>query len=208
MNSSDVLKAAKGELPTSLEQVEKSAGSNSSADCADGSLSSLMAHIVEKHHAYCRQQLDRMEQLLQTAVRTDGERHPELRQIQSLLAKLGRDLMQHLLKEEQTLFPMIARMEDAHLRKAALPRLPFGTIAHPIRMMVLEHDVGGKELEKIRELSSGYTVPPDGSESYRVLYQELKEFEEDMQRHVYLEDQQLFPRAVSLEQAKIGNSGS
>jgi regulator of cell morphogenesis and NO signaling len=206
--NSEASKAAKDELGTSPERVGKSQGSSSSADWTEGSLSTLIVHIVEKHHAYCRQALDRVEQLLHTTVPAHGDRHPELRRIQTLFAKLGNDLKQHLIKEEQTLFPMIARMEEAHSRKAAPPRLPFGTIAHPIRMMVLEHDVGGKELEEIRKLSSGYTVPPDGSESYQVLYQQLKEFEEDMQRHVYLEDQQLFPRAVSLEQASSGNSGS
>jgi len=206
--NSEASKAAKDELQTSPDRVEKSPGSSSSADWTGSSLSSLMAHIVEKHHAYCRQELDRVEQLLQTTVRSHRDRHPELRRIQTLFAKLSSDLKQHLLKEEQTLFPMIARMEEAHSRKAALPRLPFGTIAHPIRMMVLEHDVGGKELEEIRKLSSSYTVPSDGSESYQVLYQRLREFEEDMQRHVYLEDHRLFPRAVSLEQASIGNSGS
>ena len=172
----------------------------------DEPLFRLMTHIVEKHHAYCRRELDAIEQLLQDVVRAHGEAHPELRRIQSLFARMGNDLKQHLVKEEQTLFPMIARMEEAHVRSQALPKLSFGTIANPIRMMVLEHDTGNKELDEIRRLSSGYAVPPDGSESYHTLYQKLREFEEDMQRHVHLEDRLLFPRAVSLEQEGGVNS--
>jgi regulator of cell morphogenesis and NO signaling len=181
--------------------------STPSAISKEKSLSSLMAHIVEKHHAYCRRELELIEQLLRKVVSAHGANHPELRRIQSLFAKLAADLKQHLLKEEQTLFPMITRMEEASAKSIAPPRFPFGTIANPIRMMVMEHDVGSKELLQIRALSSGYAVPSDASENYRLLYQKLKEFEEDMQQHVHLEDHQLFPRAVSLEQERNARPG-
>jgi regulator of cell morphogenesis and NO signaling len=201
-------RSANDESPNSPGEVNPALQSGSLPDWGKSSLSSLMAHIVDKHHAYCREQLERIERLLGMVVRTHGGVHPELRRIQLLFAKLGSDLKLHLLKEEQTLFPMIARMEEARDRNAALPRLTFGTIANPIRMMVLEHDVGNKELDEIRKLSSAYTVPPDASESYQALYQGLKEFDADMQQHVYLEDRQLFPRAVGLEQSNSASAGS
>ncbi len=155
----------------------------------EASLSSLMKHIVEKHHAYCRDELGHLEPLLATVARKHGERHPELRRIQSLFLKMGSDLKQHLLKEEQTLFPMIARMEEARTRQTTPPRFPFGTIANPIRMMVLEHDTGNRELDEIHKLSSNYQVPPEGDADYQELMQRLQVFEQDMKRHVFLEDE-------------------
>jgi regulator of cell morphogenesis and NO signaling len=162
--------------------------------------SSLIAHIVETHHVYCREELGRLEQLLRTVVRTHGDRHPELRRIQAVFIKMGTDLKQHLLKEEQTLFPMIIRMEDARSRQAALPRLSFGTIANPIRMMILEHDTGDSELVEIRKLSSDYVLPADGDADYQALLEGLRGFERDMKQHVFLENDRLFPRAIALEQ--------
>jgi len=173
----------------------------------EASLGSLMKHIVEKHHAYCRNELERLEPLLAAVTRRHGEKHPELRRIQSLFLKMGNDLKQHLLKEEQTLFPMIARMEEARDRQATPPRFPFGTIANPIRMMVLEHDTGNRELDEIRKLSSSYQVPPDGDADYGELLQRLKDFEQDMKQHVFLEDEQLFARAVTLEE-RAARAGS
>lgn len=163
------------------------------------SLGDLMKHIIEKHHAYCRQELESLDPLLTAVIRKHGERHPELRRIQSLFHKMGNDLKQHLLKEEQTLFPMIARMEDARTHQMAPPRFPFGTIANPIRMMVLEHDTGNRELDEIRKLSSNYQVPSGEAADYQELMQRLQDFEQDMKRHVFLEDEKLFPRAVALE---------
>lgn len=183
-----------------LEQSDLSQPQTDAARWDDAAPSSLIAHIVEKHHAYCREELGRLEQLLRTVVRAHGDRHPELRRIQAVFLKMGTDLKQHLLKEEQTLFPMIVRMEEARNRQAALPRLPFGTIANPIRMMILEHDTGDHELDDIRKLSSDYVVPADADADYQVLLQGLQRFEQDMKQHVFLENDRLFPRAIALEQ--------
>ena len=166
----------------------------------DASLANLMAHIVERHHVYCREELGRVERLLSGVIRKHGDRHQELHRVQSLFLKMGNDLKQHLLKEEQTLFPMIARMEEARSRQTTLPKFPFGTIANPIRMMVLEHDTGDRELDEIRKLTSDYQVPVDGDDEYRDFLRRLNDFEQDMKRHVFLENERLFPRAIALEQ--------
>lgn len=173
---------------------------------ANASLTGLMAYIVVKHHTYCREELARLDQLLSSVARKHGDRHPELRRVQSLFAKMGNDLKLHLLKEEQTLFPMITRLEEARSRQAAPPKFPFGTIGNPIRMMILEHDTGTSELTEIRKLSSDYTVPADGDEEYSALVRALNCFEQDMKQHVYLENERLFPRAIALEQG--GSAGA
>lgn len=163
------------------------------------SLAELMKQIVEKHHAYCRAELGRLDPLLNAVIRKHGNTHPELQQIRSLFLKMGNDLKQHLLKEEQTLFPMISRMEEARNHRAELPKLPFGTIARPIQMMLIEHETGDREIEEIRKLSSEYEIPADADEDYSSLLAGLRTFEEDMKQHVFLENERLFPRAIDLE---------
>lgn len=189
----------------SLEQSGLSQPETDAARWDDVAPSRLIAHIVEKHHAYCREELARLEQLLRTVVRAHGDRHPNLHRIQTVFVKMGTDLKQHLLKEEQTLFPMIVRMEEARDRQAALPKLPFGTIANPIRMMILEHDTGGHELDEIRNLSSNYIPPADADADYQGLLEGLQRFEQDMKQHVFLENDRLFPRAIALEQDRASS---
>jgi regulator of cell morphogenesis and NO signaling len=192
----------------SLQQIATPSVGEQASDWNQVPLADLMKHIVERHHAYCREELGRIEQLLNNVVRRHGERHAELRRIQSLFLKMGNDLKQHLLKEEQTLFPMIARLEEARIRGGAPPRLAFGTIAHPIRMMILEHDTGNRELDEIRKLTSSYQVPSDEDRDCQELLQRLKGFEQDMKQHVFLEDGRLFPRAVALEEGGVARASA
>ena len=101
----------------SLEQGASPQQNHDAASWDEAAPSRLIAHIVEKHHTYCREEVTRLEQLLVLAVRKHGDRHPELRRIQAVFNKMGTDLKQHLLKEEQTLFQMILRMEEARSRQ-------------------------------------------------------------------------------------------
>jgi regulator of cell morphogenesis and NO signaling len=188
------------EVLRSLEAAETATQAEPGAtDWSRESLASLMNHIVEKHHTFCRQELSRVEPLLAKVSEVHGAKHPELHRLKSLFSGMSKELLMHLVKEEQALFPYIARMEDAVTRKTPFPRPPFGTVQNPVRMMVLEHDNAGAVLHEMRKLSGDYQVPADGCGSYRALYDELKTFESDMHQHVHLENNILFPRAVAME---------
>jgi regulator of cell morphogenesis and NO signaling len=106
----------------------------------------------------------------------------------------------HLLKEEQTLFPYITRVEEAVGRNNPVSWPPFGTVENPIRMMVLEHDQTDEEIKEIRKLSKEYTPPTDACDRYAALYDGLAAFDRDMHRHIDFENDLLFLRAVAMEE--------
>jgi len=75
----------------------------------------------------------------------------------------------------------------------------FDTIERPIARMIAEHDDAGELTAKIRVLSGDFHAPQDACPSYSGLYHGLEEFERDLHRHIHLENNILFPRAVELE---------
>ncbi|MDE3181619.1 MAG: iron-sulfur cluster repair di-iron protein [Acidobacteriota bacterium] len=168
-------------------------------DWSRAPLASIIEHIVANHHQYCRREQNRIAMLLAKVADVHGARHPELFRIQSVFLKMSKDLTLHLTKEETTLFPLIQEMERAAMEKKAAPKPLFGTIQAPISMMILEHDGSGAELKELRGLSNGYALPGDACSTYHSLYEALQAFEQDMHRHVYLENYVLFPRTVELE---------
>jgi regulator of cell morphogenesis and NO signaling len=104
-----------------------------------------------------------------------------------------------MVKEEHILFPYIDALAAASRAGGRLPSSPFGTILNPIGMMEAEHRHAGDQLETLRRLTDAYTPPADGCTTYRLCYEELARFEADLHRHVHLENNVLFPRAVELE---------
>jgi regulator of cell morphogenesis and NO signaling len=187
------------EVLGSLEISARSDEAFADEDWQSSSQAELIAHIVEKHHTFTREELERLEALLAKVCGVHGQNHPELFHIQDHFMKLRGELEPHMLKEERVLFPYIAQLEEAAVAKQALPPPPFGTVRNPVRMMMAEHDAAGYILGRMREISSDYSVPPDGCISYKTLFSALKALEADLHQHIHLENNLLFPRAAESE---------
>jgi len=162
-------------------------------------LAALAAHIVDQHHSFTRQELERLERLFEKVCARHGANHPELADAQRVFRQLGQDLIPHMLKEEQVLFPYVARLEEAVSEQREIPQPFFGTVRNPIKMMMTEHDTAGELLRELRRVTSGYSAPADACVSYQTLYQALAAFEADLHEHIHLENNLLFPRAVEME---------
>jgi regulator of cell morphogenesis and NO signaling len=168
-------------------------------DWTQKSLATLQQFIVDTHHEFTRQELARLEKLFAKVCAAHGSRHPELLRLQELFLQLKQELLPHMLKEEQVLFPYVARLEEAAQAGRPAPPAFFGTVNHPVRMMMNEHDVAGDLLKALRQTAADYVVPADACPSFRALYQALPELEADLHQHIHLENNLHFPRAVELE---------
>ena len=65
--------------------------------------------------------------------------------------------------------------------------------------MMNEHDNEGERFRKIAVLTNNYTPPEDACNTYKVTFAMLKEFEQDLHKHIHLENNILFPKAKALE---------
>jgi len=170
-------------------------------DWSEKPLSKLTAFIVDAHHDYVRREIPRIEGLFGKVLTRHGQAHPEIARAQELFAALSQELTTHMPKEERVLFPYIERMEQAAASGATLPKPVFETVQRPIATMMSEHDEAGALLGQIRSLANNFT-PPDGAcPTFIALYRALEDFERDLHRHVHLENNILFPRALELENA-------
>lgn len=169
------------------------------AEVAGNDPVALADHIVARHHTYVRGALPSIQQHLAKILEKHGARHPELVLIDMRFATLAQELSLHMVKEEQVLFPHIRALAEAVRTEGPLPPDMFGTVQNPIRMMEIEHQEAGDGLAAIRELSGNYLPPDDACGTFRLVYRELEAFERDLRRHVHLENNVLFPKAVELE---------
>jgi regulator of cell morphogenesis and NO signaling len=164
-------------------------------------LQTLISRILDTHHVYLRRELPRLEAIVAKMSANHGHERPELFRIQQLLQDLQDDISAHLLKEEQILFPYVAGLE----RSAETPEPPpvacFASVQFPIRMMFMEHDRAQAVLQELRSATGNYT-PPKGTtcDCATSFYEGLAELEADLLEHIRVENEELFPRAIALEE--------
>ena len=160
----------------------------------------LTDYIINNHHAYVNNAVSTIEHHLQKVVSAHGAKHPEVCGIESIFTELKNELLEHMAKEERMLFPYIKKLSFAIKNSIEMPAAPFGSVDNPIKVMESEHDNAGLLLKKINALSDSYTPPQDACATFRVLYGEFREFEEDLHVHIHLENNVLFPKAKTMEE--------
>ncbi|MBL8174546.1 MAG: iron-sulfur cluster repair di-iron protein, partial [Bryobacterales bacterium] len=159
-------------------------------------LADLIEHLLSTHHEYLRRELPVLAARLEKVYRVYNQRYgPTLTGLPEVFAALREELETHLQKEEQVLFPALIVGEAARKTGTQPPPTCFGTVANPIRMMEAEHASASQGLERIREITAGFHIPDYACVTYRALMYGLEELESDLQLHMHLENNILFPRA-------------
>lgn len=164
-------------------------------DWSQASLTELAEHVERTHHAYLRAELPRLTALIEKVTLAHSDRHPWLADLRARFAAFREALEQHMHKEERVLFPLCRRME----RGGAPLFAPGGTIAHPIHVMMAEHDDAGEDMAAFRQLTGDYTLPEGACNTFRAMLDALATLERDMHTHVHLENNLLFPKALERE---------
>lgn len=157
-------------------------------------LSFLIDYIVNVHHQYLHSNLPIIKQYADTVKNVHGNQQPELIEIHAIFCALADELILHLQKEEEILFPRIKQIEENNTNTSnTMP------ITNPIIVMEEEHNHAGLLLHQLNALTNNYTPPQDACNTYKVFYAKLHELESDLHKHIHLENNLLFPKALKMD---------
>jgi regulator of cell morphogenesis and NO signaling len=187
---------------SALENLKNQTGS-AVHDFDSWNIGFLADYIIHTHHQYVSKAIPQILPLAQKVADVHGEHHSEVVVINELFNDLADELLSHMQKEEQILFPYIKKLVVDESAGNCADSACFGTVIGPISVMEQEHENAGVNLKKLYQLSNGYTPPEDACNTFRVLYGKLKEFEDDLHRHIHLENNILFPKAIEMEQTLL-----
>ena len=158
-------------------------------DWREKSSEELINHIVEIHHAETFRLLKEIDPLMVKVFRVHFSHDPELlMKVHSLFGKLKCELEEHLLKEENILFPLMIKYDKAKNEKEKKE------IEEDIRIIVNEHEAAGDILKELAEVTDDYKVPEWGCISFKLLYDYLHDLEKDLFIHIHKENNILFAR--------------
>lgn len=141
----------------------------------------LTRYIETRYHARHRQQLPDLAGMAEKveSVHAGAEGVPE--GLSSLLRRMIGEMEVHMKKEELILFPAIRRGGRSG-------------IENPIALMRADHDDQSGEVVEIRRLTSGLTLPEGACRTWAALYDGLDDFIADLEEHLRLENEVLFPQ--------------
>ena len=142
----------------------------------------LIEYIVSRFHAGHREQLP---ELIRLSRRVEHVHAGHPRCPAGLADELEAHLQEmesHMLKEEQVLFPMLARGMSAPAQG-------------PITVMKFEHDQHLDAVERIHRLTQDLILPDGACNTWRNLYEGLIFYAQELTQHIHLENDVLFTHA-------------
>lgn len=155
----------------------------------------LIDHILTRYHEVHRAQLP---ELIRMARRVEAVHrdHPEVPHgLADFLEHMEQELLSHMMKEEQVLFPLLRAGGNAF-------------VVQPIAMMRHEHTDHGEALERLAALTNDTTAPAGACNTWRALYAGIAQLSEDLIHHIHLENNLLFPQFETPQPAQgCGCSG-
>jgi regulator of cell morphogenesis and NO signaling len=182
----DACKARNVEVEAVIEEINKelAATDETPQRWDEASFEDLVGHILTVYHQPLHEELPRLDVMARKVLQVHGDKAPDvLPELVSVFAELRYELEQHMFKEERVLFPMILQGQGS---------MALG----PIEVMQHEHESAGEALRRLRELTNDYTVPECACNTWQALWHGLAALEADLQEHIHLENNILFPRAL------------
>lgn len=136
----------------------------------------LINYIIDKHHITELNMLKEIDKNLQRLINAHYKSHgEELSELyQQFLAVKG-SLVPHFYEEENKEFPDFIANKKVDFTK-----------------LKEDHEHVGSMLKEIELKTNNFTVPSDGCATYKYTFELMKNFQDDIHQHIFLENSVLF----------------
>ena len=158
----------------------------------------LIDYIVNTHHLYLKENDEQIAAYARKIADVHGGNHPEVINITVVFDKIAADLATHLIEEEDVFFPAVKRVKAAMIAGLTPETGDLELIRVSLIRLHSEHQEIGGAVHTIRHLSNNYAIPDDACNTFMLTYRKLKEFEDDLHKHVHLENNILFPKVTAI----------
>jgi regulator of cell morphogenesis and NO signaling len=169
-------------------EYEKFINSNSQyRDWRKETPTALIKYIVQTHHEFTKNQLKEIDTLLFKVLKVHFKHHgEELLKVHKHFGALKIELEEHLVKEEELLFPLIESFELSKDEKN------LSEIYKIINDTEAEHDAAGNILKELEKITRDFNAPQGACTTFKIVYKKLNDLEKDLFIHIYLENSVLF----------------
>lgn len=169
-----------GEETEKLKEAGKNFGKMSQAE--------LIEYVENIHHSYLRRIFPDLSELTTKIMKVHGPNHSSLFKVHKIYSDIKTALEQHLVMEEEVLFPLFIDYEKNPSEET------LSKLKKEVKGTREEHEAVGDMLKEMRDITEDYLVPSDGCNTYAFTFKLLQEMESDIFQHIHLESNILFKR--------------
>jgi len=183
-----------------LKKITSQLPSRSVLEFDKWELDFLADYIVNIHHLYLKRALPEVKNHVSRFLDGHTKKFPGLAPLNSIIDQFQLEFLPHMKHEEEIIFPYIKQIHRAFYHHESYASLLVRTLRKPVEeVMKRDHETTGSQLHQLRQLTENYTPPENACLAHKVAFAKLRELDEDLVRHIHLENNILFPKALAME---------
>ncbi|RYG52643.1 MAG: hypothetical protein EOO01_06220 [Chitinophagaceae bacterium] len=163
----------------------------------------LIDYITNIHHQYLHAAIPDLQSAISRFISKHGIQYPNFNELNDEFSLLVNAVIPHLKHEEETIFPYLRQVANAYDDRATDPlaALLVKTLRKPLASLVeTEHGIINRSISRFRELTNNYSIPAGVCSGHRVLLGKLRELDNDLVQHFYLENEILIGKVIKMEE--------
>lgn len=183
-----------------IQQVTREVRIPNSVNYNQWPIDFLIDYILNVHHSYLNEAIPQLQEALIAFVPGHKKKYPHMEIVQEAFEDLATVLQEHIKKEEQVVFPYLKQVSSTLKNKEVYGPLFVRLLKKSLNdITVTDHLRIEALLQQLRKETDSYQFAEEACTRHQVIYNQLKEFDNDLVQHMHLENNVLFPKGLQLE---------
>ncbi len=159
----------------------------------------IIEYLKHSHFLFIKHKLPYIARLVENFKANHADYLSIERDLKIVFPLFVEDFIEHIYEEEDTLFTHIQALERAAKGNYLPTKLYYLLENNSVQKFAMGHDAHDDEMAGIRNITRDYFLGEQAPLHIKVLYNELKGFEQSLITHARIENNILFPKAMALE---------
>ena len=159
----------------------------------------ILSYLKKSHKSFIRHKLPFISDMINNISPEYFDLPDIAKDLKFIFPIFVEDFIKHIYEEEKIHFGYIERLHEA-LKNDVNAYMLFNDLReNSIDKILHEHQEDDDEMQGIRDLTNNYSLEEKSGIYTKTVYLELKNFEEDLKIHAYIENEILYPKAKDIE---------
>ena len=152
----------------------------------------LVDHLIKEQNALMQEAVPVIVHFAHRVLQKNAETYPELIQVQRLFSEIVNSLEPQLKSKHTVLYPCIKKVKN-EFDKGRFSSAVFEQLKERIQERTEEHREMAYKIKQIVFLTADFQLPENARNPFRILYEQLSEFEQKLYHLLHLENNILYP---------------
>ena len=161
-------------------------------------LNLVIEYLKHNHSYFIKNKLPFIKNLISN-LDLEEKAYPFFKDLKFIFPLFCEDFVEHILEEEKFIFTHIKSLSSVRVKSSDHAKLFFALKNTSLKEIADEHLNEDSEMSGIRGLTKNYSIENIENLHLKVIFQELKDFDDELETHSDIENKILFPRAMDLE---------